>query len=134
MSLRSRALSLAPELTILLFVIVLRIRFGSVYDPMWGYDWHPHMGYLEHVLKTGAMPDPSLTAAAYHPPLYYWLGAFLMKHGAGPEGLQAVSIVAGIARLVVTWIGLWLVLPAHRLARCVATSLAGLLPCGVHGD
>ncbi len=133
-SLQSRLRTVGPELGLLLAGIALRIRFGSIYEPTWGYDWHPHWGYLEHVFTTGEVPDPSLNTAAYHPPLYYWIGALLMKSGAGPQGIQALSIGAGIARLVITFIGFRIVLPSHRLARCVALALAGVLPCALHGD
>lgn len=129
-----RWLVLVPELVVLAVGLLLRWGLGRRFDPTWGYDWAPHLGYLEHVVRTGNLPDPSLTAAAYHPPLYYWLGAFLMRAGVGPEGLQTLSLILGSARLLVTWLGLRALLPNDRLARVVSLAIAVILPCALHGD
>jgi 4-amino-4-deoxy-L-arabinose transferase-like glycosyltransferase len=122
------------EPLVLLAGLVLRWGIGRRFDPTWGYDWAPHMGYLEHIVNTGHLPDPSLTAAAYHPPLYYWLGATLIRAGAGPDELQALSLLLGSARLVVTWLGLRVLLPNDRLARVAGLAIAAILPCALHGD
>jgi len=119
----------APEALCVCVGAALRLG-GRDYAPLWGYDFHQHWYYVDYLTKHHAIPPPSYGTAAYHPPLYYWIAAWLSTPGAA----QMFSIVAGIARLILLWVGLRIVLPENRLARTLALALAAVLPCSIQLD
>jgi hypothetical protein len=124
----------APEAIALLIGVLLRLRMPSTFSFMWGYDYSSHVAYVGYVVEHHALPSIDLFRAAYHPPLYYWIAAFVVQHGSTVEHLPTLSAGFGAVRLIIVWAGLRRVLPDHRLARVVALLLAGVMPCALHVD
>jgi len=135
---RSRALAFAaahvPELVILGFGVVLRLTLHFSYPPMGGYDGPYHWEVVDFIAKTGELPRTDQLFEAFHPPLFYVIGAVLVRlFGAGPEGVQWISILSGIARLSLTWLALELYV-GKRNARLLGLGLAAVLPVSVQID
>jgi hypothetical protein len=124
----------APELLLFIVGVWLRWRLRVTYDWRWGYDWWPHLRYMEVIATQHRLPSLAETCTAYHPPLYYWLGGFALRHGWSHERIREFSMLAGTARLGVIWYGLRRFLPGARVARCLALVLAGFLPTSLHLD
>jgi len=122
-----------PEALAVLLGAWMRLAGFANYYPRWGYDFVHHWHYIQALATRHVLPPASEGVSTYHPPLYYLL-ASLVAGQDNIEAVQAISIVAGIARLVVLWIGLRVMLPEDRLARTVALALAAILPCAVHLD
>jgi hypothetical protein len=123
-----------PEGAALLLGAALRISMALTYDVRRGFDFDAHWAYAQHLARAHALPPLALTAATYHPPLYYLLAAVPVKLGLGPGALGWLAALLGIARLVVVWIGLRRWLPESRLARVVALFTAAVIPVGVQLD
>ncbi|HEX3903579.1 MAG TPA: glycosyltransferase family 39 protein [Polyangia bacterium] len=123
-----------PEAAALSLGVLLRISMATTYDVARGFDFNTHWPYLQYIALHGALPPLDLNAAAYHPPLYYLIGAALVKLGLGPGALGWLAALLGVCRLVVVWIGLERWLPESRLARVVALFTAAVLPVGVQLD
>jgi Dolichyl-phosphate-mannose-protein mannosyltransferase len=113
---------------------LLRLRLHWTFHPTWGFDAESHLGYIQHVAVTHRLPGIESLRAAYHPPLYYWIGAALVREEVRAFGLQWFSIACGIAALVVTWWGLRRFLPEWPIARAAGLAVAAVLPCSVHLD
>ncbi len=111
----------------------LRVRMHWSFNPDWGYDSESHLGYVSYVARNHTLPGIAEFQTAYHPPLFYVMGALGLSAGLDPTGLQWISIAMGIVRLAVLWWALFRYVP-DRLARPVALALAAVLPCAVHGD
>lgn len=126
--------ALGPELAALLAGIYLRVRMYSTFRWDWGYDSYDHMRYIHYLVDKHRIPPLEAARTAYHPPLFYWIGAFILKHGYTPDHIRLVSIAAAIVRLVVLWYGLRRFLPERRLARVAALLLAAVIPCSLHID
>jgi hypothetical protein len=123
-----------PEAAALLLGILLRISMATTYDVLRGFDFNGHWPYVGYLVRNHALPPPNLTAATYHPPLYYLLAAIPIGVGLAPGALGWLAALLGIGRLVVVWIALERWLPESRLARVVALFLAAILPVGVQLD
>jgi hypothetical protein len=123
-----------PEAAILLLGALLRISMATTYDVHQGFDANGHWPYLAYLAQHLRLPPLDLAATAYHPPLYYLVGAMLLRLGLGFGALGWLAALLGIGRLVVVWIGLERWLPESRLARCVALATAAVLPVGVQLD
>jgi hypothetical protein len=123
-----------PEAAILLLGALVRISMATTYDVRLGVDFNGHWPYLAYVAQYLRLPPLDLTAATYHPPLYYLLGALLLRLGLRLGALGWLAALLGIARLGVVWIGLERWLPESRLARLVALATAAVLPADVQLD
>ncbi len=113
------------------------IRLASLrsYLPPWGYDFAAHSRYLEFFARNHRPPPLDFIYVAYHPPLFYFLGGFLMRHGGAAEDLGVLSVLAGIFKLGLLFYGLRRWLPEKWApARPIALLLAAVLPCAVHLD
>jgi len=123
-----------PEAAALLSGILLRISMATTYDVQRGFDYNGHWPYIGYLVRFHALPPLDLTAATYHPPLYYLLASIPISWGLAPGALGWLAALMGIGRLVVVAIGLERWLPESRLARVVALFLAAILPVGVQLD
>jgi hypothetical protein len=123
--------ALAAEAVLVLAGVALRLRLAVRYDAHWGLDWLAHFAYLQWVVTHHSLPLVTTIRTAYHPPLAYWLGAELIRHGARPESVRWISVGAGVGSLGLTWLGLRLYLPRHAPARLFALALAAVLPASV---
>ncbi|MBI2202423.1 MAG: hypothetical protein HYU41_01010 [Candidatus Rokubacteria bacterium] len=114
--------------------VVLRLTMLWSFPPEAGYDYPAHWTYITWLERERGLPTLTTTIAATHPPVFYAVAAALVHWGGGPPAVQAISVVAGIARLAFVWIGLEVVMPGARVARRVALALAATLPVAVHLD
>jgi hypothetical protein len=101
------------------------------FPPEMGYDFTAHWEYAEWIRREGTIPPLEALRLANHPPLYYLFLAWLIDLGGGPHAAQVVSVIAGIARLGLTWLGLEYWLPEEPLARRTALALTAVLPVSV---
>jgi Dolichyl-phosphate-mannose-protein mannosyltransferase len=123
-----------PEAAALLVGILLRISMATTYDVNQGFDFGGHWVCADYLARHGALAPLMLSAACYHPPLYYLVVAAMIKIGLGTGAAGWLAALLGIGRLVVVWIGLERWLPESRLARVVALFTAAVIPVGVQLD
>ena len=123
-----------PEAAALLLGVLLRISMATTYDVMQGFDFGGHWTIVDYIVNRHALAPLTLSAASYHPPLYYLIGAVALSLGFGPGAFGWLAALWGICRLVVVWVGLERWLPESRLARVVALFTAAVLPVGVQLD
>lgn len=123
-----------PEVMALAVGVLLRISMATTYDVQQGFDFGGHWVIADYIARYGGLAPLTLSAASYHPPLYYWLLAAMIKVGLGIGAAGWLAALLGIARLVVVWIGLERWLPESRLARVVALFTAAVIPVGVQLD
>ncbi len=107
---------------------------ATTYDVRSGFDFGPHWVIADYIAHLNALPPLTMSAAAYHPPLYYFLLAAMIKAGLGLGAAGWLAALLGVVRLVVVWIGLERWLPESRLARVVALFTAAVIPVGVQLD
>lgn len=132
--LRSRVRDRIPELVALGVGALLRLSMATTYDVHRGFDFHGHWVIADYIARTGALAPLTLSAASYHPPLYYLVLAAMIKVGLGTGAAGWLAALLGMARLIVVWIGLERWLPESRLARVVALFTAAVIPVGVQLD
>ena len=123
-----------PEATALLLGALLRISMATTFDVSQGFDFGGHWTILQYIATHHALAPLTLSAASYHPPLYYLIGAVALNLGFGRGAFGWLAALWGICRLVVVWVGLERWLPASRLARVVALFTAAVLPVGLQLD
>jgi hypothetical protein len=123
-----------PEILLVLLGTALRVSMLYTYDVRWGYDFTDHWTYVEWFSDRVEWPSLSLSRAAYHPPLYYLLAAWVHRAGVPTAHMNIVSIVCGSLRLLVLALALARILPRNRPARLVALAIAAILPASVHID
>jgi hypothetical protein len=128
------ALAHAPELAIVLIGVLLRLTLHFNYDPLKSYDALLHWEVVQYIAQHGELPPVDALFEAFHPPLFYVMGALLLRFAhASPEGVQWISILSGFARLSLTWLGLELYV-SKRAARIMGLSLAAVLPVSIQMD
>lgn len=123
-----------PEIVIVLVGLGLRLTMAWSFSPEAGYDFESHWAYVGWVAREGSLPTLTVSVAASHPPFFYVLAAALVRLGGGPSAVQMISIVAGMVRLPLLWLGFEIAMPGARVARRVALALAAVLPVAVHMD
>ena len=131
-----RWLSWAAEACALVLGVLLRWSLTTAsrgWELKHGYDFDAHLKYLRYVADRRALPPVTEFYVAYHPPLYYRLGGWLLRHAVTNDGLMELAIACGVLRLVVLWVGLRLFIKSSA-ARVVALVLAGVLPANLYLD
>lgn len=123
-----------PEAAALLLGVLLRISMATTFDVREGFDFGGHWTIVEYIATHHALAPLTLSAASYHPPLYYLIGAVALSLGFGPGAFGWLAALWGVCRLVVVWVGLERWLPESRLARVVALFTAAVLPVGLQLD
>jgi hypothetical protein len=121
------------ELVLVALGVFLRIRIGARFQYTWGYDWGSHLKTMQYIVDHHALPPLSVVVTAYHPPLFYLVGAWVIGHGGGAPQVQALCVAAGIVRMIAIAYGLHRYV-TDRFARVVALALAAVLPCSLHLD
>lgn len=100
---------------IVIIGILLRIFYVAVtpYGTR-GHDVGSHIDYIQYIADHGTLPDPHAESEFYHPPLYYFLSAVLLRteeaagltHDQALVGIEwfawALSV---ITLLIVVWTG-----------------------------
>jgi hypothetical protein len=120
-----------PELLVLGVGVLFRLSMALTYDARIGYDFNSHWPYIQYLVARHELPPLAYNAAAYHPPLYYLVAAFVVAHGLGAGALGWLAALWGMIRLGLVWVGLERCLPESRLARVVALALAAVIPPAV---
>jgi Dolichyl-phosphate-mannose-protein mannosyltransferase len=123
-----------PEAAALVLGVLLRISMATTYDVGNGFDFGGHFVYLQYIVQHGALPPLTLSAATYHPPLYYLIAAAPIALGLAPGALGWLAALCGTCRLAIVWVGLERWLPESRMARVVALFTAAVIPTGVQLD
>lgn len=129
-----RLRSRIPELLLLGLGIALRLSVLRSLSPDSGYDFGDHWEYVEWLARQWTLPPADAIRGGAYPPLFYVLSGQLVRWGAGPDGIQMLSVAAGCLRLVLIWIGLEMAMPRMRLARLAALAIAAVVPASVHID
>ena len=122
------------ELALFLLGVVLRISMRFNYHRGWSYDWQFHWEVVVWIRNHWQVPPVEATFESFHPPLYYAVAASLLELGVSHADMAWFSILCGILRLALIWVGLELYLPGSRWARCSALALVAVLAASVHID
>jgi hypothetical protein len=122
------------EIAIFLLGILLRLSMIWNYHFAWNYDSDAHWEVVQWIVKHGTLPTVESTFESFHPPLYYAIAAWLVRHGATRPSLVGLSITCGVIRLATIWAGLELYLVRSRCARIMALALAAVVSASVHLD
>jgi 4-amino-4-deoxy-L-arabinose transferase-like glycosyltransferase len=123
--------SVAPELLVLLFGILLRLSLNRWYYVGFGYDYPAHHQYIRYLVEHGHLPPYDLNAASYHPPLFYLLAALIEGSGLSPQAVGWISIISSCLQLVLLWWGMRLYIPGWRVAHVLALAVAAVVPASV---
>jgi hypothetical protein len=118
----------------LLLAIFLRLLLPLTYRTSQGYDFFAHLQHIDFITANHRLAPLDLNNASYHPPLFYVLAALLRGLGLDAAQLIVLPMGLGIARLGLLFYGLRRYLPDDRLARGLAMTLAGVLPCALQLD
>jgi hypothetical protein len=122
------------ELIVLAVGVVMRLSMIWNYAAPWSYDSEAHWEVVQWIVKHGIVPPPEAAFEAFHPPLWYLIAAWIVKHGGTRSDLVSISIASGIIRLIVIWAIFELFLPRLRWARVVALVLGALTSISVQLD
>lgn len=122
-----------PELGLLALAIVLRVSMHFSFEPLWGYDAYQHWEEVEWIAAHSAIPAPPVVFTGYHPPLWYAMAAGLVKLGGTVVAAQWMSILFGVLKVMLVWVGVELYFK-DRAARLGAIALATILPVMIHMD
>jgi len=122
---------------LLLYIGLAATHAGSVPTGNTGYQNAPdeaaHVAYAQSI-AAGHLPtkvevdqDPKKQSYEWHqPPLYYLLARCFLPFG--PKGMRAVSILCGLAGILLIYRAGRLLLPDYPLAGIVAAGIAALTP------
>jgi hypothetical protein len=125
---------------IFLLVALVQLRNTMNYDyKRTPIDPKGHVDYVRHVAKHWSVPSAADGWEMYQPPLYYFLSAGVYRiFGDGPsepKSLKAVQIftcLSGLGTIVIVWLLLWRLFPAHTLIRNLGFLFAAMLPMGFY--
>lgn len=124
----------AVEILLVAVGVFLRIRLATRFNYGWSYDWESHLENMRYVADHRALPPFAFTVTAYHPPLFYVVGGWVLRHGGRAPHVQALCVAAGVARMLAIAFGFHRYLPGDRFARRVALFIAAVLPSSLHLD
>jgi len=113
---------------ILVFLIsfALGIHNAYMYAPWHGFDGVGHVFYIEYVAKNWNMPLPNLGWETHQSPLYYFLGAILMKISGTWKTAQYMNTFIFWFLIVALSFGLWKVYGKWKPVIFGALSLVAL--------
>ncbi len=121
---RALALTLAVALVVYAVITVtyaLSIPVGSSADEL------SHLNYARLISDHAALPGPTVTERQ-QPPLYYQLGAGLLRLGAGPVALRFLSIALGVITIACVALAVRRIAPRRPLLWVGAAAAMALLP------
>jgi len=132
-----------PEWMLLGLVILLWIVLcaNNLYrlPPIVGFDGYDHYHYLWFLITRHQLPLATDGWEMYQPPLYYVSTAVLVMIASafGWEKAmtvvpQFISMAAGLAQVILVWMGARIVFPDSRRARCAALVLAAAMPMNLY--
>lgn len=116
-----------------LFICLAWVLPGLTGHTPWKYDEAVSQGIIHGIVQGGSWLSPTLTGEPYlvHPPLYYWLGAALIRISFGliPHH-DAARLATGVCMLATFWC---LSLAAHHLYGSRTRRLSVLILMGSIG-
>lgn len=127
---------LSRNIEIALFLVGIALRLTMVWNfhVRWTFDADDHWEVVRWIAERATVPPPEATVEAFHPPLFYALVAWFVRHGVSRFQLAWLPIVLGTLRLAIVWAGLELYVRHSRFARIVALALAAVLSANVQVD
>jgi len=100
-----------------------------------GFDATHHLSYIRYLQEHHSLPRPSQGIQMFQPPLYYVVSAVLLSlfhlTTADPSGivlLRTLTMLFGIAQILLVWATLRLLFPGELNLQLVGTGLAAFLP------
>jgi len=107
--------------------------------PVMGFDAEAHIEYVQFLTTKRILPLASDGWAMYHPPLYYLLSGGLVAVGrllgwanAHAIAPRRISMVSGLALVVLVWRVLRIMFPRSRSVRCAGMLLAAAMPMNLY--
>jgi len=104
-----------------------------------GFDYYGHTDYVTFVLGRGALPLPRDGLQMFQSPLYYLLGAAVVKVVSlfttaenALRWLVLINLGCGLAQIEICARGLKWMLPGRPLAQSLGLLVGGLLPMNVY--
>lgn len=94
-------------LTIITASFALGIHNATLYNPSHGFDGSDHLFYIKYVNKYWKIPPPRLAPETHQSPLYYFLGALVMKYGGTWKAAQYINIFVLWMIIGMVGISLW---------------------------
>ena len=123
----------APELALVTFGVVLRVKAVQSYWYGLGYDFGAHEANVLWWSQQFKMPPLELSRGSYHPQLYYVIGGLLLRLTRDMLSVQLLSAFTGCVRLLVLWWAAERYL-SDRVARIFALALAVGMPVALEMD
>jgi len=135
--------NLRAELALLGLVVVLWIALCANnlcrLPPVIGFDSPQHLEYIHFIKTHHRLPLASDGFVMCHPPLYYLLSGVLIAIGRWLGWADAhtalpklVSMVSGLAQVILVWWTARIVFPDSRRARCVGLVMAAAMPMNLY--
>lgn len=124
----------APELSLVLLGILMRVAALRMYDVRLGYDYFEHEPVVTWWTQHWSMPPLALSRGASHSQLMYVVGGVAERLGATIDDVQMIPAGLGCARLLLLWWALERYLPTRRLVRLLVLGLAAGMPVSLHMD
>ncbi len=107
--------------------------------PVTGFDSPAHFEYVDYLLRNRTLPLADDGWEMYQPPLYYVLGALGVAAGqavgwedAPTSAPKLISMLAGIAQVVLVWLVVCVMFPTSRRARLAGLVLAAAMPMALY--
>lgn len=94
---------------VLIFLVsfVLSFHNATLYAPSHGFDGVGHVFYIEYIAKYWNMPSPNLNWETHQSPLYYFIGALLMKISGTWKTAQYMNTFILWMLILVSCLGMW---------------------------
>lgn len=104
-----------------------------------GFDYYGHTDYVTFILERGALPLAPDGIQMFQSPLYYMLGAVLVKGlslfmaaESALRWLVLINLACGLAQIEICWRAIKIVLPDRPWAQSLGMLVGGFLPMNVY--
>jgi len=87
--------------------ITLGFHNATLYNPSHGFDGSDHLDYIRYINKHWQIPQPKSNPEAHQSPLYYFIGALLMRVSGTWKTAQYLNIFVLWMIIGIIGIGLW---------------------------
>jgi hypothetical protein len=119
--------------------IALFINNHPSLDPVAGFDARHHLTYIQYILDHGALPSASVGFQTYQPPLYYLVGAALLKvvgattrDAGGILALRGLGLLCGLGNLFIVAACLRRLFHGNERRQVLGMIVAACLPCQLY--
>lgn len=123
-----------PELSMVLFGVVVRLLAQHSHPPQFGYDFPEHAADVDWWTQHFSLPPLLLSRGAYHPQLFYVLAGITKRLGGDWVTVQSISVLAGCLRLGLVWYACHRFLPRQRALTLLVLALSAVMPASVQLD